>query len=278
MKRCSTCHLDLPLEGFYHSSRSKDGLQGRCKDCQSEGRKSRITLKREAIRSQVPPPTGRRCPRCQTEKPFSEFSRHGAGYQTYCKPCSNLVRAEYKVRNADVLALRAAERVARTPEPTGCKTCTKCGVEKPLLSFYAHRGTKDGRAYYCMECQKETSRQWNRENAERVQERNAQYRAENGVQNARRNKQWWLKKYGLTEDDYEAMVERQHGVCAICLQPERYIDARTGLARRLAVDHDHKTFKVRGLLCGPCNRALGQYEDMPERLERAAAYLRSAMS
>jgi len=53
------------------------------------------------------------------------------------------------------------------------------------------------------------------------------------------------KKYGLTLTDYDGMLTRQDGLCAICRKPPKKI--------RLAVDHDHKTGKVRGLLCGFCN-------------------------
>ena len=71
--------------------------------------------------------------------------------------------------------------------------------------------------------------------------------------------------YGITEDDYQQMLLRQHNVCAICFRHQHY--------QRLAVDHDHKTGKVRGLLCSHCNRGLGHYFDSPRRLRSAADYL-----
>lgn len=72
-------------------------------------------------------------------------------------------------------------------------------------------------------------------------------------------------KYGLTLEDYQNMFERQNGVCAICEEIEE--------GRMLAVDHDHKTNKVRGLLCGSCNRALGLFKDNPELISRAKEYV-----
>jgi len=77
---------------------------------------------------------------------------------------------------------------------------------------------------------------------------------------------WALKhKYGLTADAYLDLLDRQHHKCAICGKPQ------TSIKRRLAVDHDHKTGKVRGLLCFRCNTALGAYEFIRPLAE---AYLR----
>lgn len=73
--------------------------------------------------------------------------------------------------------------------------------------------------------------------------------------------------YGLTVEQYEKMVADQKGICPIC---ERHV---TKCRQRLNVDHDHITGKVRGLLCGPCNAALGIFQDSLENLKRAIAYL-----
>lgn len=78
-------------------------------------------------------------------------------------------------------------------------------------------------------------------------------------------------KYGITLEQYNEMLERQNGVCAICEQDE----TRTarGIIRSLAVDHDHETGEVRGLLCASCNQILGFARDNPEVLRSAATYL-----
>ena len=77
--------------------------------------------------------------------------------------------------------------------------------------------------------------------------------------------------FGITSDEYYEILKRQDGVCAICKQPE----TRTfkGSVRRLAVDHDHSTGKIRGLLCGACNTGLGLFDDDPEILKTALGYL-----
>lgn len=139
-----------------------------------------------------------------------------------------------------------------------------------MLDFYAHRTTRDGRANYCMECQRATTRAWQAANADKVREYNARRYAD---KKKRDHRQWWLRLYKLTPEDYERLLDAQGGVCAVCQQPERYVDARTGEPRRLAVDHCHSTNRVRGLLCGSCNRGLGQFKDDSNLLRRAAAYL-----
>ncbi len=75
------------------------------------------------------------------------------------------------------------------------------------------------------------------------------------------------KLYGITLADYNAMLARQEGSCAIC-------GGLPAEGKRLHVDHCHATNKVRELLCGHCNRLLGCARDVPENADKAAAYLR----
>jgi hypothetical protein len=85
--------------------------------------------------------------------------------------------------------------------------------------------------------------------------------------NARRS---FLKvKYGISLEDYDAMLARQGGVCAACKNRKRR-------SERLCVDHCHVTGKVRGLLCRNCNVGLGLFRDDADLVEAAAAYLRGA--
>lgn len=75
---------------------------------------------------------------------------------------------------------------------------------------------------------------------------------------------------------YQFFHDRQGGVCAICKRPETHHDP-SGRTKRLAVDHDHQTGLVRGLLCHGCNAALGLMADDPARLEEAARYIKRAV-
>lgn len=76
------------------------------------------------------------------------------------------------------------------------------------------------------------------------------------------------RQYSITEEQYEAIFRKQDGRCGICSCRQHY--------QRLAVDHDHKTGMVRGLLCVQCNRGLGRFFDSALRLRAAATYIERA--
>lgn len=84
----------------------------------------------------------------------------------------------------------------------------------------------------------------------------------------------WLKtNYNLTLERYAEMLAEQRGVCALCFCPETR--KTRGKEFWLTVDHDHKTGKVRKLLCHKCNAGIGFMGENPDRLRAAAAYLES---
>jgi hypothetical protein len=96
----------------------------------------------------------------------------------------------------------------------------------------------------------------------------------------RRHDMHLRRVYGLTLVEYNRIVEEQGGVCAICHKPQpvfvRIPDGkRGGTTRRLPVDHDHTTGKVRGVICIYCNRAIGLLGDDPATFEAVAVYLRA---
>ena len=73
-------------------------------------------------------------------------------------------------------------------------------------------------------------------------------------------------------EDYDALHAKQAGLCAICGKPERVV--KRGRIERLAVDHDHKSGKVRELLCGHCNKAIGLFYEDTDIMARAIHYLK----
>jgi len=84
---------------------------------------------------------------------------------------------------------------------------------------------------------------------------------------------WQFKrKYGITLADYDTLLNKQGGVCAICGKAETHI-YKSGQIKGLAVDHDHKAGKVRGLLCFNCNTGIGLFRDDPKIIQSAITYL-----
>jgi len=79
-------------------------------------------------------------------------------------------------------------------------------------------------------------------------------------------------KYKLSLEEFQMMREAQQDRCAICGKEETVLGS-TGKVKSLAVDHDHDTGHIRGLLCNNCNRGIGLLGKKPELLRRALAYL-----
>ncbi len=79
------------------------------------------------------------------------------------------------------------------------------------------------------------------------------------------------RKFGITRKEYAELFHKQSGVCAICKSSETA--TRMGKIKALAVDHDHNTGQVRGLLCSDCNTGIGKLKEDPEILHSALRYL-----
>jgi recombination endonuclease VII len=132
------------------------------------------------------------------------------------------------------------------------RTCHTDGCEQML-----GRGSAQGM------CSKHYQQWWAAKNPEKL----AAYR-ETGRAAGWSRKSHLMRNFGITAEQYTAMLQAQEGRCAICGSkfPGRFPSFH--------VDHDHKTGNIRGLLCNFCNLGLGSMRDNPEILERAAAYVR----
>lgn len=149
---------------------------------------------------------------------------------------------------------------------TECAICPDCGVTKGADQFYGDKKRKNGCSTYCIDCTKARAKRnyEARGGAQYSREQARKWRAAN----PRRNKSLKLKHaFGITIDEYETILSRQNGACAICLELPK-ADAC------LCVDHDHDNGKVRGLLCHSCNKGIGFFRDNPERCVAAARYLK----
>lgn len=145
------------------------------------------------------------------------------------------------------------------------KTCSRCRESKTLAHFGVARARPDGYDGYCRECRRLATRESYARHAERRRADARLYRTTAGPNYYRRSN---LARYGITPEEYDEMLARQSGKCAICASS----DPRNRWGR-FAVDHCHDTGVVRGLLCGPCNTGVGQFGDDPLRLRAAAKYL-----
>lgn len=148
------------------------------------------------------------------------------------------------------------------------RKCSTCKILKSIEDFYINRRNKDGLKSNCKKCcaesvmkcywkdpiaKKEYIRQWQLKNP--------------GVRYETARKSDLKIKYGITLEDYNRMFDAQLGKCHICKKHQ------IEFKKKLAVDHNHQTGKVRGLLCEHCNKALGGFRDNIEYLEEAIKYL-----
>ena len=153
------------------------------------------------------------------------------------------------------------------------KRCSCCKIEKPLVDFCSNRSRPDGLSCTCRVCAARYRKIWRANNTEKDDTRGREYHKEHKpsfVTKKNRANHHLKRTFGITLEDFDRMVKDQDGVCAICGKPET-ASTGNGSVRRLAVDHDHKTGKIRSLLCGVCNQNLGVYENGKEQFEE---YLR----
>lgn len=107
-------------------------------------------------------------------------------------------------------------------------------------------------------------------NKDKIKERQEKYRLKNKDKIKEYN---LIRNYNVTQEQYEQMVISQDGKCAICGKEETRINNKSGKIQNLSVDHDHKTGKVRQLLCNICNNVLGRINDDPDIAIKLARYL-----
>lgn len=115
--------------------------------------------------------------------------------------------------------------------------CTQCAEHKPPSAFHKSAAKRNGLQPHCKACDALKARK---------------------------------RLYGVTPERFSEMWDEQGGACRICTAP-LILGSKSGCA----VDHNHSTGDVRGLLCGLCNKGLGLFKDSPSILEAAVTYLRT---
>jgi hypothetical protein len=200
-------------------------------------------------------PPSKRCGRCRQLLPLTEFHRcvtKRDGHQIYCKLCISRCQKEKYSSKLTTNPLLSEDFGSST------KLCTKCHGIKLLTEFSKSRNSRLGVRGICKECIKEINRSYR-------ECKKADPEFIDCAREKRRNHHI-MAKYGISKEEYERMFEEQDGLCAIC----RRAPGEKGI---LHIDHCHKSKRLRGLLCGHCNRALGIFGDNIESLKNAIAYL-----
>lgn len=232
----------------------------------------------------------KQCRDCKKRKPKSEFFEspsRGDKLYPYCKDCCKCQAKKSHDRFKTTTVIEARSKT---------KPCKKCGEEKSLQEFYRSRETNDGFTNHCRSCLAEQEQ--TAEIRKSIKDPNKAYcpsckqkksKSDFHKNSSRRNgvdiycrdcskkkapDRYFKHTYGITKEEYAAMLKSQKGVCHLCKKPETMI--HLGKTARLCVDHCHKTGKIRGLLCNACNHAIGRLEYLldDDLLEPALQYIR----
>ena len=178
----------------------------------------------------------------------------------------------HRATNARMWAKYTREEIYEFAEKvTKTKRCCSCHRVLPVRSFTISRCWKSGLHPECRDCVSMNKKAYWINNRDRLMsERKKWYAAHRKERRELRR----MKIHGISQAQYEEMLAEQGGKCAICKKVLSIKSAYSIHEPFPCVDHDHKTKKIRGLLCGFCNIGLGAFKDYPVRLESAIRYLR----
>jgi len=184
------------------------------------------------------------------------------------------------------------------------KFCSRCGIKKDFNEFYKRTDQPNNYKSHCIACHKidninkkeymkEYRKIYRRLNKEKIKQQMSLYSQNNKEVLRQKKKDYYNKnkekfkekmqqydkkvkerrsdalqkqKYGISLEQKAQMIKEQGGTCRICKNPLEP-------GRKSPTDHDHKTGKVRGILCNKCNIGLGMFKDNIEYLQSAIEYL-----
>lgn len=154
-----------------------------------------------------------------------------------------------------------SQKLRARPSQSPIRACITCKHKLPASKFWLQ---SNGRPInVCKDCYRIRTNKWRKKNRNKTRSYTQKWYLKN-PEHAHKHK--LMYRYGINLVHFNAMLESQGGVCAICARPE-------SRKQHLSVDHCHSTGLNRGLLCDACNRSLGGFDDSPEMLRRACAYL-----
>lgn len=176
--------------------------------------------------------------------------------------------------------LKAEETRYKNENNIRCKHCERDSAKKSRTKngakYNEQRRVRRLVDHVWAEEQRKKDREGRRKNYYKNREKILKARSDKNKNNPEKLMATNLRKmYGITISDYEMMVEQQKNLCAICFQPETSIHPRTKEIKKLSVDHNHDTGKVRGLLCTRCNCMIGYARESEILLSKAIKYLRT---
>ena len=167
---------------------------------------------------------------------------------------------KYRQENKEKLAQKAREYRLKNKEKVQARKKEYADAHKEEKAEYDRQYRAKNR-----ERLNQQSREYRQRNEKYIKEQQKEYREKN----PNKNRNYQLKRnYNLTPEQYDEMYSNQHGRCAICGVHQ------SELAFNLAVDHDHETGEVRGLLCRKCNSGIGYFKDDMELINKALDYLK----
>lgn len=213
----------------------------------------------------------KQCSVCKVSKALDDFyatsGRSPDGRMSRCKSCDS---AQKKARyRANPEPYKAQAKQWREADPDRYKqmksTYYAANIDEHAARNRAWRESNPDK-------KAAADKAWSKANADRKKATTRAWQLANPERKARTARGGHLKrKFGISLDRYEAMLASQGGGCAIC-GSKKPGGPRRGLT--FAVDHDHITGAVRGLLCLMCNSAIGFLKDRIDLIEQAAAYVR----
>jgi hypothetical protein len=266
--KCSSCNEEKDLTHFHKKSTAR-GWDYNCKECKNSkylttremdprfiqcqeceffrsiknGNICTVCLRKNKVKI---------CPKCLLTKSLTEFYKNAAN-NSQCKEClsNSRVGRENRCQICRSSRLTANKDCLECLNKKGYAWCKHCNSVLPLSEFYI-RGSMS-----CKDCAIYLNLMRNQ--VVKYTPVTAQENRKRGIKH----------KYNLTEEIYDQMVLRQNGKCAICFNYPK------SSYPKLYIDHDHKTGKLRGLLCHTCNSGVGMLKDDKTILQSAINYLDS---